>query len=169
VVLAWPRINARSILVALALLAIANGIPVAARKLLGNRFATRLDGGTRLPDGEPVFGESKTVRGAVLSIIGTALATALAGLGWATGAEFAAASMAGDLLSSFVKRRLGLEVHARFIGLDQIPEALLPMLASRSELRLSGLDIVIAVAAFIVLELALSRVLVRLHIRDRPW
>ena len=44
----------------------------------------------------------------------------------------AAASMAGDLLASFLKRRFGLKVHAQAIGLDQIPEALLPLLLNTS-------------------------------------
>lgn len=162
-------LDAGSILVALVLLAVANGIPVFARRFFGDRFGMQLDGGARLADGQPIFGAAKTIRGIVLSVIGTAVAAALAGLGWATGAGFAAASMAGDLLSSFVKRRLRLEVHAQYFGLDQIPEALIPMLAFHDELRLSGADITVAVAAFVVLELVLSRLLFRLHIRDRPW
>ncbi len=162
-------IHAGAILAVLMLLAVANGIPVAARKLLGDRFDTRVDGGARLPDGQPVFGQSKTIRGIVLSISGTALVAGLAGLGWATGAEVAAASMAGDLLSSFLKRRFRYDVHARCFGLDQIPESLIPMLAFHRELHLSGADVAIAVVAFLVLELLLSRLLFRLHIRDRPW
>lgn len=162
-------LDASAILAALLLLGVANGIPVFASKLLGNRFDTQLDGGMRLSDGQPLFGASKTIRGIVLSIIGTTLIAVLGGLGWVTGAGVAGASMAGDLISSFVKRRLRFEVHAQFAGLDQIPEALIPMLAFQSELHLSGVDIAIAVAAFVVLELMLSRLLFRLHIRDRPW
>ncbi len=49
--------------------------------------------------------------------------------------------MLGDLSSSFVKRRLRLKLHAQVFGLDQIPEALLPLLLVQDHLGLSWLDI----------------------------
>jgi CDP-2,3-bis-(O-geranylgeranyl)-sn-glycerol synthase len=77
--------------------------------------------------------------------------------------------MVGDLSSSFIKRRLGSRPSSQAIGLDQIPEALLPMLACRAALGLGLLDIVAVVAAFFVGELVASRLLFRLHIRDEPY
>jgi CDP-archaeol synthase len=97
------------------------------------------------------------------------LAAPLLGFEWLTGAAFATASMVGDLLSSFAKRRLGLQVHAQALGVDQIPEALLPLLLLRMQLDLSGMEIIVIVVAFIALELALSPLLYKLHIRDRPY
>jgi len=52
--------------------------------------------------------------------------------------------MAGDLLSSFLKRS-----QQQATGLDQILESLFPLLACRSELSLSGLDIAVAYAIFL--------------------
>jgi len=77
--------------------------------------------------------------------------------------------MVGDLLSSFVKRRLDRRPSSQAIGIDQIPEALLPLLACRAALGLGLLDIVVVVAAFFVGELVVSRLLFRLHIRDEPY
>jgi CDP-archaeol synthase len=151
------------------LLGVANGAPVFATWLFGKRFGAPLDGGLKFPDGRPLFGPSKTVRGLVLSIACTTLAAALLGFEWIAGAGLAAASMLGDLLSSFIKRRLGLRAHSQAIGLDQIPESLLPLLVLQQHLGLGYGDIAIIVAAFIVLELVLSRMLFRLHIRDRPY
>lgn len=153
----------------LVLLGVANGTPVFATWLLGNRLGTPLDGGLKFPDGRPLFGPSKTVRGLVLAVACTALAAALLGFGWITGAALAAASMLGDLLSSFIKRRLGLRTHSQAFGLDQVPESLLPLLVFQQRLGLGYGDIAVLVAAFIVLELLLSRLLFRLHIRDRPY
>jgi hypothetical protein len=153
----------------LLLLGVANGTPIFAKRLLGDRFAAPLDGGAVLADGRPLFGSSKTIRGIVLSILVTALAAAVLGFGWAIGAGFAAASLAGDLLSSFVKRRLGLPSQAQAAGLDQVPEALLPLLCYRAALGLAWADVALLTVAFIVLELALSRVLFWLRIRDRPY
>lgn len=153
----------------LLLLGVANSLPILAKRILGKRFSTSLDGGLKFPDGRPIFGSSKTVRGVVLSILGTALAAVLLGFEWITGAGLAAASMSGDLLSSFLKRRLGLRVHSQAFGLDQIPESLLPLLLMREHLGLGSGDIILIVAAFTALELALSRLLFKLHIRDRPY
>src|SRR6478736_778738 len=54
-------------------------------------------------------------------------------------------AMAGDLFSSFVKRRLHLASSSMAIGLDHIPESLFPLLASRWLLPLNILDIVAGV------------------------
>ncbi len=55
------------------------------------------------------------------------------------------------------------------IGLDQIPESLFPLLACRLALPLTMLDIGVATIVFFVGELVLSRILFRLHLRDRPY
>jgi CDP-2,3-bis-(O-geranylgeranyl)-sn-glycerol synthase len=77
--------------------------------------------------------------------------------------------MASDLLSSFVKRRLGLPPSSQAIGLDQIPESLFPLLAASALLPLSALDIAIATILFFAGEIVLSRLLYKWHVRDRPY
>ena len=67
-----------------------------------------------------------------------------------------AGAIAGDLLSSFVKRRLGLASSSMAIGLDQIPEALVPALLSCVLLPLDWLDILAVVTLFFVANLVLS-------------
>ena len=151
------------------LLAIANGAPVVAAKLFGHRFAYPLDGGLEFVDGKPLFGKSKTIRGIMLSLLLTATLAPLLGLGWKVGAAIGGVAMAGDLLSSFVKRRLNLPPSSRATGLDQIPESLLPLLACRGALSLSVLDIAACVGVYFVGEVVLSRLLYKIHIRDRPY
>src|SRR5512134_981978 len=107
----------------LVLLAVANGTPIAAKCVLGDMLARPLDGGMTFNDGRPLFGPAKTIRGIVLSLLATPIAAALIGLPWQLGAVVAGAAMAGDLLSSFVKRRMGLAPSSKATGLDQIPEA----------------------------------------------
>ena len=158
-----------AIVQSLVLLTLANGAPVVAKKILGRRFAAPLDGGVRLFDGRPVFGPSKTVRGILLSVLATAAGAALLGLGPGLGALVAAAAMAGDLLSSFVKRRLALVSSSRAVGLDQLPESLLPLWLCRDGLALAPLDIALGVALFFVGEILLSRLLYKLHVRDEPY
>lgn len=152
----------------LILLAVANGTPVLAKKLLGVTFARPLDGGGLFVDGQPIFGPSKTIRGIVLSVLATSICAALMGLGWKVGTLVAAFAMAGDLFSSFAKRRLQLVSGSMAIGLDHIPESLFPLLASRLLLPLSILDIVAGVTIFLVSAVILSPLLFKLNLRDKP-
>jgi CDP-2,3-bis-(O-geranylgeranyl)-sn-glycerol synthase len=153
----------------LALVAVANGTPLAAKKAFGSRFAGPVDGGLNFADGRALFGASKTVRGVVGAILVTTIIAPLIGLEARIGAIAGLSAMAGDLFSSFVKRRLNLPPSSQAIGLDQVPESLFPMLACRSALSLDIGDILLGVAIFFAGELILSRVLYRLRLRDRPY
>jgi CDP-2,3-bis-(O-geranylgeranyl)-sn-glycerol synthase len=77
--------------------------------------------------------------------------------------------MAGDLCSSFVKRRLNFAASTQLLGVDQLPESLLPLLALRGALALSAADIGVGVAGFLIGELVLSRLLYKIHLRDEPY
>jgi hypothetical protein len=99
----------------------------------------------------------------------TALGAPLIGLDVSIGLLVGALAMLGDLFSSFMKRRLALAPSSRATGLDQIPEALFPLLACRALLPLTAVDIVAAVAIFFLGEVVLSRILYWLRIRDRPY
>lgn len=163
------EIRVWAIFQALSLLTIANGAPVIAKKILGTRLAFPLDAGALFVDGKPLLGRSKTVRGVLISIAATSAAAPLFGLGIAQGAWVAALAMTGDLFSSFVKRRLNLPPSAQAIGLDQIPESLLPLLVCRDILLLTPLDIALAAGIFLIGELIVSRWLFLLHVRDQPY
>jgi CDP-2,3-bis-(O-geranylgeranyl)-sn-glycerol synthase len=152
----------------LILLVVANGSAVVAKKLLGVAFGRPLDGGALFVDGEPIFGPSKTIRGVVVSLLGTSICAELMGLGWQIGSLIAVFAIAGDLFSSFVKRRLRLASSSMAIGLDHIPESLFPLLASRLLLPLSTLDIVVGVTIFVVGALILSPLLFKMNLRDEP-
>ena len=153
----------------LILLMLANGAPLLATKLLGEFWARPLDGGIVLGDGQPLFGATKTVRGVVVAILATAAGAPLVGLGAGTGALVAITAMGGDLVSSFLKRRIRLAPSSMALGLDQIPESLVPAIVVRHVLGLSPLDILLVAVGFFAGELALSRILYMLKIRDRPY
>ena len=152
----------------LILLVVANGTAVVAKKLLGAVFARPLDGGALFSDGQPIFGPSKTIRGIVVSLLATSICAAAMGLGWEVGTLVATFAMAGDLFSSFVKRRLHLPSSSMAIGLDHIPESLFPLLASRWLLPLNILDLVAGVTIFVVGALILSPLLFKFNLRDEP-
>jgi CDP-2,3-bis-(O-geranylgeranyl)-sn-glycerol synthase len=160
-----PFLIAKAIL----LLSIAHGAPVLLAKVFGNRFSYPLDAGRLFLDRRPLFGPSKTIRGVLVSVAMTAAAAPLLDLDMAGGALFGAMAVLGDLFSSFVKRRLGFAPSSQAIGLDQIPESLLPVLACRNLLPLSGLDVFAAVAAFSLGVIFLSPLFHRVGLRNRPF
>jgi CDP-2,3-bis-(O-geranylgeranyl)-sn-glycerol synthase len=153
----------------LLLLGLANLVPILTARVLGRWFAVPLDGGLILPDGRPLFGPGKTLRGVLASILCTAGAASLLAMDAALGAALGAGAMGGDLLASFCKRRLGLTAHARAVGLDQIPEVLLPLLLLRPWLSLQWREVGIVVVVFVLLDVLVSRVLFALRIRKRPY
>ena len=157
------------ILQILVLLTFANGTPIVAKKIFGSRFALPLDAGIIFFDGRPVFGASKTMRGIVVSILITSAIAPFIGLDLTIGAIVASSAMAGDLFSSFVKRRLNFPPSSQAFGLDQVPESLFPMLACRDALSLTIADIALGVGIFFIGELILSRLLFRAHLRDEPY
>lgn len=156
-------------LLLLGLLLLANGAPLIAREWFGWIHPIPLDGGRHFPDGRPLLGPTKTLRGIVASVLLTALASWLIGLGWQTGALIGLFAMLGDLTSSFIKRRLGLAPSSMALGLDQVPESLFPLLAVREVLGLSWEKVSLLVLLFFASELLLSRVLYRIGFRKRPY
>jgi hypothetical protein len=151
------------------LLALANGAPVIAKVLWGGRHARPIDHGLRWFDRRPLFGASKTDRGVVTAIAASLGGSLILGMDWRIGLTVGVAAMAGDLFSSFVKRRLGFPLHGRATGLDQIPESLLPLLSCGPALGLTAADIASGVVAFVLGEIVLSRWLYAHKLRDRPY
>ena len=158
-----------AVLQLLVLLALANGSPIVAKWIFDARFAWPLDGNLKFIDGKPLFGSSKTLRGIAVSLVITSIGAPLLGLTAAVGLLVASTAMAGDLLSSFLKRRLGMPSGGRATGLDQIPESLLPLLACRQLLSLTTLDIVVGTAIFFIGAVVLSQLLFEWHVRDRSY
>lgn len=156
-------------LYALVLVGAANTAPLLLKKLIGSRWASPLDGGRLFFDGEPLFGKSKTVRGVVIGILAPAVVAPIVGHRWQHGALMGAAAMAGDLLSSFCKRRLKRPPSSQALGLDQIPEVLLPLWVGRVWFDLSYVDIAVVLLLFVVLQLALSRLFFKLGLREQPY
>jgi hypothetical protein len=111
----------------------------------------------------------KPLRGILLSIPITTVSAPLVGVDPGVGTLAATAAIAGDLFSSFMKRRLNLPPSSQALGLDQVPESLFPLLAYRFSLSLTAADIALGIGIFFVGELVLSRVLYKAHLRDEPY
>lgn len=153
----------------LLLIIIANATPVLLRFVSGGYFDKAIDAGRKLSDGNRVFGDSKTWRGIAGATAITAIAAWL--MAWPAwlGAVVAITALSGDLLSSFIKRRLGLSSGSMAPLLDQVPESLLPALCLMGTLSLSYPQVLILVILFIVAELVLSRIFYMLGVRKSPY
>jgi CDP-2,3-bis-(O-geranylgeranyl)-sn-glycerol synthase len=99
----------------------------------------------------------------------TTLVAVLLGFPPEIGVAFGLFAMLGDTLSSFVKRRLGLVPSARATGLDQVPEAVLPLWLLHDSFGLTLLTGTLVVVLFVVLEIGLSKLLYWMHIRQQPY
>ncbi len=153
----------------LLLLVVANGAPVVVRALLGKRCAQGLDGGRVLADGQRLFGASKTIAGAAGAALSTTLAALVLGLSGWIGLLVGGFAMLGDVGSSFVKRRLGLPSGAMALGLDQIPESLLPLLVCQPLLGLSWGQVLGLTLGFMLADLLISQLTYRLGVGRHPF
>src|SRR5262245_40538922 len=130
----------------LVLITAANMAPAVLKLILSNRCTAPIDGGRAWRDGRRFLGPSKTWRGIAAGVLFPACLSPLIGVSWLAGMSAGAAAMVGDCLSSFVKRRLNFQSSDMAIGLDQIPEALLPAISMSAFVQLGAVDIGLIVA-----------------------
>jgi CDP-2,3-bis-(O-geranylgeranyl)-sn-glycerol synthase len=141
----------------LLLIVVANSAAWAAAQLIGARWATPLDCGITLRDGSRLLGDHKTWRGLTAASIACGVAAQLLGLGFRLGAAFGALALLGDALSSFAKRRLRLSPGAEVPGLDQIPEAILPLIILQQYVGVGLVDSLIVTTLFAALDISATR------------
>jgi CDP-2,3-bis-(O-geranylgeranyl)-sn-glycerol synthase len=151
------------------LIILANGAPILARNLFGNKADFPIDAHLHFFDKRPLFGHSKTWRGLFASLLLTSLLAWLLGYSIQTGLLIALAAMSGDLLTSFIKRRLNMPSSNMAPLLDQFAESLFPALAVMNVFALTPLNIVLLVLAFIMFDLLFSQLLYRIGLRRRPY
>ena len=153
----------------LLLIIIANGAPILIRLLLNDGFKLAVDFSQKLPDNKRIFGPSKTWRGILAALTATTVAAWLLGYSANTGLLVAVYAVLGDLLSSFIKRRLGMRPSSMAPLLDQVPESLLPAFMMMEVFYLDISSVVILVLIFIITELILSHILYKWGLRRRPY
>jgi CDP-archaeol synthase len=138
---------------ALILLAAAHTTPWATGRLLGDRLAAPIDVGMTFIDGRRLLGDHKTWRGAAAGMLACAVASWLLGYSVNLGLAFAALALTGDAASSLIKRRLRLSPGREVPGLDQIPEALVPLLCLSGALGIGVSGAWTLTGVFLLLDL----------------
>lgn len=109
------------------LLWLINFAPPFMAHLCGSRWNAPLDDGRNHRDGRPLLGPHKTKRGFLAALIMGGVAGFAMGFSWWAGLVCALLSMAGDLLSSYIKRRRNLPSGSLVPGLDQVFEGAFPL------------------------------------------
>jgi len=150
------------------MLVLANGAPVVAAKVFRRRWSAPVDAGLHWFDGRPLLGKSKTWRGITSGALCCALFALATGHGFVFGLLFGLLALAGDLLSSFIKRRLGLKSSARMSWLDQVPEAAFPVLLAMAWGLVNAWVALFVVVFFTLANMWISPLLYRLGIRRQP-
>ncbi len=146
---------------------VTNSAPVVVARLAGARGAWPIDGGLVLRDGQRLLGAHKTWRGLVAGVAAGAILAPWIDVPWWLGGLAGATTIVGDALSSFAKRRLRLQSGSFCPGIDQLPEAVLPLLVLWRPLGLGPLAATATVAVFVALGSVASR-LVGSSRRHRP-
>jgi CDP-2,3-bis-(O-geranylgeranyl)-sn-glycerol synthase len=141
---------------ALLMIAAASTAPWAVARVCGNRWTWPLDFDSTLWDGQRLFGAHKSWRGLVAGIAASALVGWAFGPGWLVGCGVGALALAGDVMSSAIKRRLNRPPGAEVPGLDQVPEALLPLLLLREPLGISAATALMLTFVFTILDLSFT-------------
>ncbi len=150
------------------MLVLANGTPVVIAKVLRRRWSAPVDAGLYWFDGRPLFGKSKTWRGVVSGTLCCALFAMVTEHEFVFGLLFGLLALAGDLLSSFIKRRLELKPSARMPWLDQVPEAAIPIFYALAKGVVSAWEALAIVVFFALSNMWISPLLYRLGIRRQP-
>lgn len=153
----------------LLLLSVANISPIVLKSMLGDQWNTPIDFGRSFTDGRPLLGASKTWRGLAAAMLGATVIAPVLGFAPEVGTLAALMAMTGDAIASFTKRRLAIPTSGQAFGLDQLPEALLPLLVLRQLLGLSWPVLLMVLLAFALLETPLARLSHRLGLKDRPY
>ncbi|MEM2915092.1 MAG: CDP-2,3-bis-(O-geranylgeranyl)-sn-glycerol synthase [Candidatus Bathyarchaeia archaeon] len=151
----------------------ANGAPV----LFGG--GRPIDGGKRFLDGKPIFGPNKTFRGFVSGIIvGTFVGWVQESLApkanlpkgnLVLGFVLSFGALIGDLMGSFMKRRLNLKPGAPLPISDQIDFVLVALLFSLIVQPPSITNAFIIIVLTVPIHLLVNALAYLLHLKKNPW
>lgn len=149
---------------------VANATPVV---LGGGR---PIDANKKFTDGRPIFGAGKTAQGFIAGLAAGTFVGLLQGIAEGTlshylalGFLLALGALLGDLLGSFIKRRLGIERGGAAPGLDQLSFVVVALLAA-SPLDLPGWKIVLTIIIITLpIHLATNFSCYKLGLKSRPY
>lgn len=148
---------------------VANATPVMAG---GGR---PLDRGRKLSDGEPIFGSGKTVRGLLAGIVAGSVVAIVQGIltnscKWPlVGLLLALGALVGDLIGSFIKRRLHIPRGRPAPLLDQLDFLLVALLFASPLMIPSWQEIATLLIITPLIHLGTNAGAYALGLKKHPW
>jgi predicted MPP superfamily phosphohydrolase len=142
----------------LMILLVTNTAPILSGALFPKARRWPLDKGRRLADGRPLLGEHKTLWGLLSGIGAAGIFSLLMGLPLTVGLLIGLASLLGDLLTSFLKRRLGLVEGDTAHLFDHLLEGALPLLLCKHLFAISWGLVLVLLGLFILCGLLGSKI-----------
>jgi len=135
-----------------------------------------LDGGRNFTDGRRIFGDGKTIRGFVAGLIAGTIIGLLQGIYknsishyLALGSLLALGALLGDLLGSFIKRRLEIERGGAAPGLDQLGFVVIALLLA-SPVALPSWQVIVTLLIITPpIHLATNFIGQKLKLKARPY
>ena len=135
-----------------------------------------LDGGRNFTDGRRIFGDGKTVRGFVAGLAAGTIIGLIQGIAksqlshyLALGFLLALGALLGDLLGSFIKRRMGIERGGAALGLDQLGFVVIALLLA-SPITLPGWQVIVTLLIITPpIHLATNFIGHKLKLKARPY
>jgi predicted MPP superfamily phosphohydrolase len=146
----------------LVILLAANTAPILISAYFPKSRRWPLDRGRRLADGRPLLGAHKTLWGLFGGIGAAGIFGLLMGLPLTVGLMMGLASLLGDLLTSFLKRRLGLVAGESAHLFDYLLEGALPLLLCKYRFSISWSLVLVLLGFFIACGLLGSKMIQRL-------
>jgi len=135
---------------------IANAAPILIRVLLNDYLNLAVDFGSKLSDNNRLFGAAKTWRGIFAALGAASMATWLFDYSWETGFLIAIYAIVGDLLSSFIKRRLAMAASSSVPFLDQVPESFFPAFMMMHAFYLEISSVLLLVLVFTIIDMVMT-------------
>ena len=135
-----------------------------------------IDAGKKFTDGRSIFGAGKTVQGFIAGLAAGTFVGLLQGIAAGTlsrylalGFLLALGALLGDLLGSFIKRRLGIKRGGLAPGLDQLSFVVVALLAA-SPLALPSWEIVLTIIIITLpIHLATNFGGYKLGLKSKPY
>ncbi len=145
-----------------------NLTPVLLAMLFEEKWDTPLDRGILFRDGKPLLGSHKTIRGAGGGIIAGVAVGFVLGVPLWTALWAGILSMSGDLLNSFLKRRVNMFDGADFPVMDQLFEGAFPLIVIVPAYSLSFAQSFWLIVVFIITAYVGAQFLTRV-LRTEPF
>ncbi|ACN15464.1 putative Ser/Thr phosphatase-family protein [Desulforapulum autotrophicum HRM2] len=154
----------------LLLLVVINATPAVLMPRLSafRSLGTPMDLGRYFSDGRRLLGSHKTMGGFALGVLAGALLGYILDFSLATGFAAGGLSMAGDSLSSFIKRRFSLDDGKESPGLDQAFQGGCPLVLFKVTHGLSLGTLAALMAVFVVLGIFGARLYCRFFLPSQP-